>query len=263
MENAVGAALLLHKLPGPVDQGKKGELNKALGDALTTFTQAQRSQIALEIAQKEKTGQPATTGEAIPDASAIFGGFDALFSQYQQDPVKLREIIKGTIGALALAASALSFIPFTSNVGGALASVLIHDLLEPFRRRAYDGSIDLVLRPILPTEDMNARLLVTGVEAGVLTDGELTDELARSGVRDASIQLAQKIATVKRFDVTTKDDIALARQYERDIYTSTVNVLQDQEKDIITDLRAQRSAAVTELTKIRGSRLSALQAAAG
>lgn len=179
------------------------------------------------------------------------------------DPKKLPDYLRTLYGVIILAASALSFIPGTNNFGGALASVMIHDILDPFRRAVYEGTIDLALRPLFPTGDLNARLLVSGIEAGALTEDDLTSELARSGTRDDAINLALQIARVKRFDVETKDDIALARQYERDVYTFTVQVLQDQEKEVLTELRAQKAAAITELAKIQGSRLSALQASAG
>ncbi len=213
--------------------------------------------------QPEEQGTTRQVTGVSNDASGVLGLFDNLFSSYEKDPAKLREIIKETISGLSIAASVLSFIPFTNNFGGALASVLIHGLIEPFRRRAYDASIDLVLRPLMPDLDLNARLLVSGVESGALSEKDLTEELARSGVRDPAINLALTIARVKRFDVETKDDIALARQYQRDINTAVINTLQDQEKEILTDLRAQRSAAITELAALRGSRLSALQEVSG
>jgi len=179
------------------------------------------------------------------------------------DPKRLPDFLRTLYGVIFLAASALSFIPGTNNFGAGLASVMIHDILDPFRRAVYEGTIDLTLRPLFPTVDLNARLLVTGIEAGALSEHDLIDELARSGTRDDAINLALQVARVKRFDVETKDDIALARQYERDVYTFTVQVFQEQEKEVLTDLRAQKAAAITELTKIRGSRLSALQAVAG
>jgi hypothetical protein len=185
------------------------------------------------------------------DASGILGLFDNLFSSYEKEPARLREIIKETISGLSIAASVLSFIPFTNNFGGALASVLIHGLIEPFRRRAYDASIDLALRPIMPDLDLNARILVSGIEIGALSEKDLTEELARSGVRDPAINLALQVARVKRFDVETKDDIALIRSYQRDINTAAINTLQDAEKDIIGDLKRRRTEVLAELRKVR------------
>jgi hypothetical protein len=193
------------------------------------------------------------------DASGILKLFDDLFSSYEKDPAQLRAVIKQTIAGLSIAASVLSFIPFTNNFGGALASVLIHGLIEPFRRRAYDASIDLALRPVMPDLDLNPRILVAGLESGAIDEKELTEELARAGVRDPAINIALRVARVKRFDVETKDELAIARQAHRDLNTALINVLQDIEKDVIADLRAQRAAAVTELAKVTGSRLSALQ----
>jgi hypothetical protein len=185
------------------------------------------------------------------DASGILSLFDNLFSSYEKEPARLREIIKETISGLSIAASVLSFIPFTNNFGGALASVLIHGLIEPFRRRAYDASIDLALRPIMPDLDLNARILVSGIEIGALSEKDLTEELARSGVRDPAINLALQVARVKRFDVETKDDIALIRSYQRDIHTAVINTLQDAEKDIIGDLKRRRTEVLAELRKVR------------
>ena len=197
--------------------------------------------------------QPTTTqvSNASNDAGGILALFDNLFSSYEKDPAKLREIIKETIAGLSIAASVLSFIPFTNNFGGALAAVLIHGLIEPFRRRAYDASIDLALRPVMPTDDLSARLMVSGIEAGALTEKDLTEELARSGTRDPAINLALQIARVKRFDVETKDDIALLRLYQRDIHTATIGILQDTEKDLIVDLKKRRTEVLAELKKVR------------
>ncbi len=184
-------------------------------------------------------------------AKPLFDILDRLDVSFAKEPAKFRETVRGTLAVIAFLASTASFIPFTSNFGGNLAATIIHDIIEPFRRLAIDASVDLALRPYFPTEDLNTRLLVSGVEAGALEENDLLEELARTGTRDQSVALAVKITRVRRFLVETADDIALARLYQRDLNTATIQILQDQERATIADLKAQRTQILAELRAVR------------
>jgi hypothetical protein len=126
---------------------------------------------------------------------------------------------------------------------------MIHDILDPFRRRVFDGTIDLTLRPLFPTDDLSPRILVTGLEAGAFELEELVAEAARSGTRPESIKLLTKVAQVKRFDAATKDDYALVRTYHSELIKATIADVRDQEKAVIADLQSRRKELVTLLNK--------------
>ncbi len=174
----------------------------------------------------------------------------SLEEAFKKDPKTLGTAIRTTLGLIILAASAVSFIPGEANVGGGLAAILIHDVIEPFRRRVYEGTLDLELRPFFPTSDVPVRLLVSGVEAGVWDFSEVADELARSGIRPEASGLILKLAHFKRFERVTRDDVALLNEYRRDLQTATIQTLQDQLKGQVTDLRGQRTSLKAELKKV-------------
>jgi len=201
-------------------------------------------------------GGPATP----PDFFAPLAGLeDAL----KHDPKGLGAVIRGLYGTLIILASAVSFIPGEANVGGGLASLLIHDIIEPFRSRVYAGSLDLALRPFFPNRFVSPRILLSAMQDGLISEKDIVDELTLSGTLDSSIQSVVKYARAKAFDTATKGDIALVRQYHTKLIDYTIVTLQDIERAAITDLKGLRAAAITELTKIRGSRLSALEAVTG
>ncbi len=186
------------------------------------------------------------------------GGFMGLFGLLQdftsgaeKDPAKLRETIFDAIIALSTVAAALSLIPTEANFGGPLAARLLGDLVDPFRRRAYDGQIDVALRPLYPQGDVSPRLLVSGIEEGAITDAELHGELVRSGVREEAQMIIARVAAVKRFNVETKDDLALAREFQKEVNTATIRTLQDQELDAIRDLKERRREVLATLRKMR------------
>lgn len=185
------------------------------------------------------------TGIDLPD---IFKSLEGdLEAALKGDPKGLPALVRSLIGTAILAASALSFLPGTNNFGGALAATLIHGVIEPFRRTVYDGTIDLALRPLFPTQDMNARLLVSGIEAGALELDEVLEELSRSGTRPESVMLAAKIARVKRFDIVTKDEFALVRSYSTELIKEAIAARKDEEKAVIADLKNQRANLVSQL----------------
>jgi hypothetical protein len=157
--------------------------------------------------------------------------------------------VRSLYGTLILAASALSFIPTEANFGGALASIMIHDVLDPFRRRVFDGTVDLQLRPLFPTDDLNPRIIVTGLESGAFELEELVDEAARSGTRPEAIKLLVKLAQVKRFDAVTKDDYGLVRTYHGELIKEAIATVKDQEKAVIADLQSRRKELVAVLKK--------------
>ena len=189
-----------------------------------------------------------------PDLPDIFRSIAGdLEAALKGDPKGLPVLVRSLIGAAILAASALSFIPGTNNFGGGLASVLIHDVIAPFRKAVYDGTIDLALRPLFPTSDLSPRLLVTGIESGALEFDEVIEELTRAGTRPESVLLASKIAQVKRFDAATKDDFALVRTYHGELIKETIASLRDEEKAVISDLKARRAQVVSELGRVNAS----------
>jgi len=193
-------------------------------------------------------GPPPVTTSTGPDLPDIFKSLEGdLEAALKGDPKGLPALVRSLIGTAILAASALSFIPGTNNFGGALASVLIHDVLDPFRKAVYDGTIDLALRPLFPTSDMNPRLLVSGIEAGALEFNEVIEELNRAGTRPESILLSVKVAQVKRFDAKTKDDFALVRTYNTALINEAIAALKDEEKAVIADLKSQRAQLVGQL----------------
>jgi len=126
---------------------------------------------------------------------------------------------------------------------------MIHDVLDPFRRRVFDGTIDLTLRPLFPTDDLNPRIIVSGLESGAFELPELLEEAARSGTRPEAIKLLVKLAQVKRFDAATKDDYALVRTYHTAIINETIATVKDQEKAVIADLQSRRKELVAQLNK--------------
>jgi hypothetical protein len=196
----------------------------------------------------------AVTDTRNPDLPDIFKTIEGdLEAALKGDPKGLPALVRGLIGTAILAASALSFIPGTNNFGGGLASVLIHDVIAPFRKAVYDGTIDLALRPLFPTSDLSPRLLVSGIEAGALSFDEVLEELSRSGTRPEAIQVAAKIAQVKRFDAETRDDFALVKTYNTELIKESIASLKDEEKAVIADLKARRGALVSELTRLQTS----------
>jgi len=193
-------------------------------------------------------GPPPPTTSLGPQLPDIFKTLEGdLEAALKGDPKGLPALVRSLIGTAILAASALSFIPGTSNFGGGLASVLIHDVIAPFRKAVYDGTIDLALRPLFPTEDMSPRLLVSGIEAGALEFQEVIEELNRAGTRPEAILLAAKVARVKRFDAETKDDFALVRTYNTALINEAIAAVKDQEKAVIADLKTQRANLVNQL----------------
>lgn len=168
------------------------------------------------------------------------------------DPKTLPEYVRTLYGILILAASTLSFIPTEANFGGALASVMIHDLLEPFRRRVYDGTADLLLRKFFPTRDLSPFIVARAADVGALTFEDLTDEAARSGLRPEGTVLLEKYARVQRFNTATKDDFALVRTYHQEIIRATIEIVKDQEKAVIAELTSRRKDLVAQLNSIGG-----------
>jgi len=199
-------------------------------------------------------GPPPPTTSLGPQLPDIFKSLQGdLEAALKGDPKGLPALVRSLIGTAILAASALSFIPGTNNFGGALASVLIHQVLDPFRKAVYDGTIDLALRPLFPTADMNTRLLVSGIEAGALEFEEVIEELTRAGTRPESVMLAAKIARVKRFDNQTKDDFATVRTYHGELIKEAIAAVKDQEKAVIADLKSQRANLVNQLGALQTS----------
>ncbi len=189
------------------------------------------------------TGPPPTGGPlAIPTghSAGLFSLVEDFAKAAQDNPAGLREIVFDSILAVTIAAAALSVIPLENNFGGPLAAGLIRDLIRPFKSASYDGSISVALRPVYPTNDVRASQLVQGIEAGAISDDELHGELVRSGVRPEAAAIIGKVAVLKRFEVETKDDIALLRAYQHDINTSTIQILTDEAKTRLVELRATR-----------------------
>ncbi len=180
---------------------------------------------------------------------AVFQTLISDLDKHLTDPKSLPDYVRSLYGVLILAASALSFIPTEANFGGGLAAIMIHDVLDPFRRRVFDATIDLQLRPLFPTDDLNPRILVSGLETGAFELEELLDEAARSGTRPEAIKLLVKLAQVKRFDAATKDDYALVRTYHSELIKATIADVRDQEKAVIADLQSRRKDLVAELRK--------------
>jgi hypothetical protein len=168
------------------------------------------------------------------------------FSDILKDPATARAkagLITGSYVALTIAMGILSLIPFESNVGSPLAALNVNRLAAPLVDNAYNNPVDLSLRQIFPSREVNPRILVTGLENGVLNEEEVVKGLIEGGVTDHGVQLAVKVARALRFKTETADDLALVKQYHTKLIDATIQILSDEEKGTIAELKAARAAA--------------------
>ncbi len=167
----------------------------------------------------------------------------------QANPKSAPQLVRSLMFGLAVLGSALSFIPFTNNFGGALANVMIGSIFRPFEEKAVGDQVKDFLDNFFPTREMAPRMLVSGVEAGAIPEDILLEELVDSGTKDRAIRATLALARVKRFEAATKDDIFLLRQYERTLTDATIATLQDEVRATINDLRDRRREIARELRR--------------
>jgi len=187
-----------------------------------------------------------------PNASGAAGVFDitaAITEAVRKDPAVAGQLVRGLMVAAATIASALSFIPFTNNFGGALSSVLIGSIFRPFEQKSVSGPVEDWLDNYFPTREANARLLVSAIEAGVIDEGDLVSELVDAGTKDHGIQAIVKLARAKRFDSVTREDLLLVRRYNDALIDAEIRTRQDQERDVINDLVIRRRELLAELRR--------------
>jgi hypothetical protein len=196
---------------------------------------------------KERTSVTTTAAAGGGDIGGI-SDLIALFEDVLKDPSVARAkagLITAGYVALTVAMGILSLIPFESNVGAPLAALNVNRLVAPLVDNAYNNPVDLSLRQIFPSREVNPRILITGMENGVFDAEEVAKGLIEGGVTDNGVQLAVKVAKVMRFKALTADDLALVKTYHTKLIDVTIQLLVDEEKATIADLKAQRKTAAT------------------
>jgi len=147
---------------------------------------------------------------------------DALIAKYRGSPAEVRAGIQTAILGSVAVTSALSMIPFTDNFAAHFAGGVLRDLVSPGVSVAINAPIRDYLENIFPTGELNVRLLVTGIEKGALTDGEVIDTGVDAGLKSKEIKKLLKIAKMARFDKETDRDYSLLDRYEDAIISAQI-----------------------------------------
>lgn len=184
---------------------------------------------------------------APPGVGDFLKGLDDLAVK---DPVALKGGIRQILTAVAVGLALLSFIPATANFGAPTAARIFDRLIAPISSKVYDAPLSDALDNLFPTREVAPRMLVSGVEAGAFTEEILIEELVDAGTKDRSINNILRYGRVKRFEVATRDDIALLRSYESALQTATIATLQDEVRATINDLRDRRRELAREIRRI-------------
>ncbi len=149
----------------------------------------------------------------------------------------------------ALAASALSFIPLTANVGAHLGGRMIHTLVAPFSRGVYEAPIELSLQSIFPNKTINPRIVLKGMEEGAFGEDELTQALVEDGITDHGARLAVKLARHLTLQAESKPDVELAKMYHTLLVTNDIETQKDTIRATLTDLKDQLKTLRAEKRK--------------
>jgi len=163
---------------------------------------------------------------------------ESLVSKYRGDPGALKAGIQAAVfGALAVT-TALSMIPFESNFASVFAGQLMHTLVSPGVSKAINAPIGDYLDNIFPTLELSARLLVTGIENGALTDGEIIETAVDAGYKDKEIRKLLKIAKMARFIKETREDYAMLDRYQDALISAEITSARDEIDATIADRQA-------------------------
>jgi len=188
---------------------------------------------AAYLTMKERAEQTKEEPKRAP--LGILDSVEDLIKKYRGDAGVVKAGIQATILGAVTVASALSMIPFTDNFGAHFAGRLLADLASPGVSVAINGPTRDYLDNIFPTNELNVRLLVTGIENGALTDQEIIETAVDAGYKDAEIKKLLKIAKMARFAKETGADYAMIDRYE-DAFISAQ----------ITGARADIDAAIAD-----------------
>lgn len=195
--------------------------------------------------QTEDKFKPPATGAA----GGIFSTLESLAGQVIKDPDQAAQFIRLATSGIALIASAVSFIPFTNNLGGALAALTIDHIVKPFRDKAVDAPLEDFLDNYFPVREANPRILVSALEHGAISDDDLVRELVDAGTKTRGIQVVLKLARVLRFDEVTREPLRLVRKYNDMAIDAVIKTLQDDERAVITDLTIRRRELLSEVRR--------------
>jgi len=171
---------------------------------------------------------------------------EKLIAKYRGDAKAVRAGIQAAILAAVAVASAVSMIPFTDNFAAHFAGGLLRDLASPGVSVALNAPTRDYLENIFPTNELNVRMLVTGIEKGALTDEDVIDTAVDGGVKDKEIRKLLKIAKMARFDKETSADYAMIDRYQDAIISYQITSARAE----IDDAIAERKALITEYKKL-------------
>lgn len=186
-------------------------------------------------------------------SASVFDILSQLQREIEKNPQLAPQITRGLMIAGATIASALSFIPFTNNFGGALSSVFIGSIFRPFESKSVSGPVEDWLDDYFPTKELSPFLLIRAVESGSINEKLLVEELVDAGVKDRGINVALQFARAKRFEVETADDVRLIERYQQTIITLEIQTRQDELRSVLNDLLEERRALAAELRRLERS----------
>jgi len=209
-----------------------------------------------KVSKATYTGQfkePRKEANAAP--LSVLDDVETLIAKYRGAPAEVRAGIQVALLASVSLAAALSMIPFESNFASEYAGRVLDRLVSPGVEVAINAPTRDYLENLFPTGELNARMLVTGVERAALTEDELIDTAVDAGYKDKEIKKLIRIARAQRFDRQTADAYGMLDRYQDAVITATIAVKraeideqiaakQAEIKDLNAWIRAQALAAV-------------------
>jgi len=197
-----------------------------------------------KVVEQKKTTDRATAQKA---PAGILDSVEDLIKRQRGDPAAIKAGIQTAVLAALATSCALSMIPFESNFGSVFAGQLMHTLISPGVSTAINNPTRDYLENIFPTNELNVRLLVTGIEKGALTDEELIDTAIDAGYKDKEIKKLLKIAKMARFIKETSEDYAMLDRYQDALISYQITGGRAEIDQAIAD----RQALIKEYEKIQ------------
>jgi len=177
---------------------------------------------------------------------AALDSVEALIKKSREDAPSVKAgVYSAIMGSVALSC-ALSMIPLQSNFASVYGGSILRDLVSPAVNKALTAPLGDYLDNIFPTGELNARMLVTGIERGALTDEEVIDTAVDSSIKDKEILKLLKIAKICRFDRETRDDYSMLDRYQDAMISAQIAAARQEIDEAIAD----RQALIKEYQRI-------------
>jgi hypothetical protein len=173
----------------------------------------------------------------------IMDGVQGLINEYRGNSAAIKAGITATILGSVAGAAALSMVPLESNFGSVYAGTILAKLAEPGVKVAINGPIEEALSRYFPTNHLNARHLLTGIEEGIFSFDDLNKWAFDTGLMDPDWRLLIKLAAVKRFNRVTDSMYAVLETAHKDLLNFQMDSMRIDIDQQVADLKATLAEA--------------------